>query len=208
MRRDELVALHNMFHRDNLESILSRGVLSHRRAEALAHRSIADPGVQSRRATVTVPPSGRPLHSYANLYVNCRNIVTYRFKRDLEDAGGRDTELCVIEVSLNVLDLPGVIVTDRNAASSPRWMTPDVGIDVLDRDDVFSRYWDGRDHWQRMCAEVLVPNLVPPEFITRIFVSRPSAVAPTEAICGETPVEVQGHPFFRTWTPSYPFLRP
>ncbi len=207
MRRDELFAFHNCFHRDNLPSILEHGILSHRLAERIPHRSIADEGVQDHRAQVAVPPTGRPLHSFANLYVNCRNIVTYRFKKDLEDAGGSDHELCVVEVSLGVLDLTGVIVTDRNAASSPRWMTPEVGIADLDRDDVFQRYWSGKDHWQRMCAEVLVPDRVPPEFITRVFVSCSNPLDATRRVCADVPVEVQGHPFFRAWVKGPPFLR-
>jgi ssDNA thymidine ADP-ribosyltransferase, DarT len=196
VRRDDLRGLHNAFHRANLQSYLRRGVLSHTLAENVAHRSIADAGVQERRARVRVPPDRRPLHTFANLYINVRNTVMYRFKRDLEDAGGHHRELVVIEVTTDVLDLAGVIVTDRNAAASPRWFRPDDGLAAIDRDDVFATYWNGQDHAQRMCAEVLVPDRVDPEFITRVYVSCDEAAEASRPICGDVPVEVWRRAFF------------
>lgn len=77
-------------------------------------------------------------------------------------------------------------------------MTPDVGVAALDRDDVFSRYWNDRDHAQRMCAEVLVPDRVDPDYITAVYVSCATPRAATQAICGEVPVEVAGRLFFRS----------
>lgn len=197
MRRDDIDGLYNAFHRDNLESILRFGILSHALAAKVQHRSIADPGVQATRARKIVPPSRRPLHSYANLYFNPRNIVGYRFVKDTEDAGGSEEELCIARVSLDVLDLPGVIVTDRNAASWPQWMTPDAGLAALDHVDIFARYWNGKDHAQRMCAEILVPDRVPVEFITDVYVSTTAAQGETVPLCGSLPVRVKGSLFFR-----------
>jgi hypothetical protein len=197
MRRDEIDGLYNSFHRDNLASILESGILSHNLAARLSHRSIADREVQTARAQKIVPPSRRPLHSYANLYVNPRNIVGYRFVADTVDAGGSADEICVIRASLEVLDLPGVIVTDRNAASWPQWMTPDVGLAALDHADVFSTYWNGRDHAQRMCAEVLVPDRVPPEYISEVYVCSGDARAESLHLCDEVPVTVRARLFFR-----------
>jgi hypothetical protein len=198
VHRHEIDGLYNAFHRNNLESILMLGILSHDRAERVEHRSIADPAVQATRAGKIVPPSRRRLHSYANLSFNSRNIVGYRFVKDTIDAGGRDEDLCVARVSLDVLDLPDVIVTDRNAASWPQWMTPVDGLAVLDHDDLFARSWHGnKDHAQRMCAEVLVPDQVPPDYITDVYVSTSVARTETELLCGTVPVRVKGSLFFR-----------
>jgi ssDNA thymidine ADP-ribosyltransferase, DarT len=197
MRRDEIDGLYNAFHQDNLESILERGILSHELAAPIPHRSVADEAVQGRRATIIVPPSGRRLHTYANLYINPRNIVIYRFKRDVEDAGGSDEELCVVRVSLGTLDLPDVIVTDRNAASLPRWMEPDAGLAELSHADIFARYWQDKNHAQRMCAEVLVPDRVPPELVAEVYVSCDGARPGVQGVCGDVPVAVRGSLFFR-----------
>ena len=196
MRRDEIDGLYNAFHLDNLESILEHGILSHDGAARLEHRSLADEGVQDARAQ-KVLPSGRRLHSYANLYINSRNIVIYRFIKDTEDAGGSDSEICVVRVALDALDLPGVIVTDRNAASLPRWMDPEAGLAALDHGELFARYWRDKGHAQEMCAEVLVPDKVPPELIADVYVSCKGARPGAEAVSDSVPVRVKGSLFFR-----------
>ena len=200
MRRDELAELQNIVHRDNLQSILQQGILSHDGVARLPHRSVADHSVQSRRAGITVPPTWRRLHTYANLYLNARNIMMYRVLCDL---GWQHDQLCVLGVSTDVLDLAGVIVTDRNAASWPWWKTPDEALPLLDRPTIFAERWnhaddmEKRDHQQRMCAEVLVPDLVAPELIQRIYVPTDSCRASAEAVGGGITVEVKGSLFFR-----------
>ena len=76
MERSDLSELHFICRIENLPSILELGILSHKRAAAIEHRSFAMPEVQSRRATVRVPDGtryGRPLHEYANLYIHARH---------------------------------------------------------------------------------------------------------------------------------------
>ena len=50
------------------------------------------------------------LHEYANLYLCARNPMLYKRR---ESHG----TLCVLRVSTDVLDLPGVVLTGGNAAS-------------------------------------------------------------------------------------------
>jgi hypothetical protein len=196
LRRDEIDGLYNSFHRDNLASIMQHGIVSHQLAERIAHRDIADQGVQETRAGKIVPPDRRPLHSYANLYINPRNIVVYRFIKDTIDAGGSSDDICIVRVSLAVLDIPGVVVTDRNAASWPQWMAPDDGLAALDHSDVFATYWNGKDHAQRMCAEVLVPDRVPPEYFEAVIVCSSAAQRAVGAMSGRVAVEVKGRLYF------------
>jgi len=104
--RSQLDGLYNAFHRENLESYIELGVLSFDRAKKVPHRSVADASVQATRDGKIVPGTGRRLHSYANLYVNPRNIVGYRFIMDTIDEGGTADDICVVRVTPDVLDLP------------------------------------------------------------------------------------------------------
>src|SRR5882762_2627504 len=98
MHRGDLREVHFISPIANLESIRARGILSHRHTETIPHESIAMPEVQDRRAKVVVP-GGRPLHEYANLYVNARNPMLY--KRSPEYA-----KIVVLRISASVIDLP------------------------------------------------------------------------------------------------------
>ena len=170
MERAELTELHYITPIANLASILKHGILSHRLAASLPHHSVAMSEIQERRQGVCVP-GGRPLHEYANLYLCARNPMLFK-RRD------RHPELCVLPVSTDVLDLPGVIITDGNAASSyTRFLPSPQGLEEIDHRLVFAKYWTDWDIFQQWhkkrakCAEVLVPERVPPNFITGIYVS-------------------------------------
>nr|VFJ98995.1 MAG: protein of unknown function (DUF4433) [Candidatus Kentron sp. LFY] len=65
--------------------------------------------VQDRRNKIQVP-GGMRLHQYANLYFDARNPMMYKRLAQVE-------VLCVLCVSTDVLNLPGVVITDQNAAS-------------------------------------------------------------------------------------------
>src|SRR5271168_3858043 len=110
MRRSEITELHYLTPIANLPSILRSGLLSHKLAASIkSASSIANPDVQARRSVKKVP-MGRPLHEYVNLYVNGRNPMLYW------QMGTMGT-VCVLQVNVGVLDLPGVVITDRNAAT-------------------------------------------------------------------------------------------
>src|SRR5262245_61322564 len=109
MHRGDLAEVHYIAPITNLASIRARGILSHRRVAAIKHDSIAMPQVQDIRAKVIVP-GGRPLHEYVNLYINARNPMLY--KRIPEHPN-----IVVLRISPSVIDLPGVVVSDQNAAS-------------------------------------------------------------------------------------------
>jgi hypothetical protein len=171
MKRDQIHELHYITPLVNLPSILERGILSHDRAERLQHQSIAMIEVQGTRSGVTLP-NGHRLHSYANLYFNGRNAMMSKRK-------ALHAEVGVISVDCRVLDLDGVIVTDCNAASIgyAEFGTPEEMLRKLDRDEIFARSWNHDDYYQkrrhraRMCAEVLVPDVVLPELIRGVHVS-------------------------------------
>lgn len=149
---------------------MAHGILSHRRAAAIAHKSVAMKEIQDRRAKVTVP-GGRPLHEYANLYICARNPMMYMRRH-------QHLTLCVLSINPAVLDLPGVVITDGNASSDYIAFRPAPdGLKIVDKDMTFADDWTDSDKIQYLrnktakCAEVLVPDVVPPNYIGGAYVS-------------------------------------
>ena len=196
MRRDQLSELHYITPITNLPSVLSRGILSHRQAEKVRHRSVAMDEIQERRTRKRVP-GGRALHEYVNLYFCARNPMLFKRK-------DQHAELCVIRVSTAVLDLPGVVITDQNAASDYALFSPAPdGLKYVDHDLVFAEYWTHEDpieqyrHRSIKCAEVLVPDSVPPSYILGAYVSGSTTQAAIEALGLDMSVTLSPHLFFR-----------
>ncbi len=196
MTRDDLVELHYITPIANIPSILTRGILSQRQAVKLAHESVAMQEVQDRRAPKVVP-GGRPLHDYANLYINARNPMMFRRKEMHRDLG-------VLRICPDVLDLAGVIVTDMNAARGiARFRPATTGLAFIKRDMVFADDWRHpgdkfayERHQGIMCAEVLVPDRVSPEHILGVYVSCPEAHATVRTAAPQLPCEINAKVFF------------
>lgn len=176
MQRSEVKELHFITPIANLPSVRQYGILCHSLATRLAHTSVADPDVQSIRDDKRVP-GGRHLHDYANLYFDARNAMMYRIK-------DRGVPLAVVCVCPDVLDLPGVVVTDGNAASgSTRFAASPAGIAILDSKLVYATSWNSADYWEKVerrrarCAEVLVPNRVEPKYLRKAKVMDQAHVA-------------------------------
>lgn len=197
MRRDELAELHYITHINNVASILLHGLLSHARADKLPHESVAMEEVQARRRNVVLP-TGRKLHEHVNLYLNARNAMMYKRK-------GLHLDLCVLRISTSVLDLNGVLVTDRNAASGiALFDEPVAGLGRVDKSRVFARSWihEGDpmatyDHRSAMFAKVLVPDRVDPEFIQGAYVSCSEAKERLLKVAGDGRIIINGYLFFR-----------
>jgi len=173
MKREDIKELHYITHIDNLLSISKNGILSHEKSKKMQHKSVANTEVQEHRAKVVIP-GGRKLHCYANLYFNARNPMMYVIVVDNE----KHKELAVIQVDPSVLDGDGVIISDRNASSKyVRFYPSPDGLAKLNKDYIFAKYWTDSDPFielekrSTICAEVLIPDCIPPEFIKGIHVS-------------------------------------
>ena len=173
MRRDELTELHYITPIANVPSILQLGILSHQRVARLPHKSVAMLEVQERRAQRVLPgPGKRMLHQFANLYFHARNPMMWarRFSHP---------NLCVLRVSTDVLDLPGVVIADRNAASSYVSFGPVASaLGSIDYKLVFAESWTypedqakERSHKAIKGAEVLVPDRVDSDYVFGAYVS-------------------------------------
>lgn len=170
MERRELEELHYITHIANVLSILQNGLMSHSLAKKLPHKSVAMEEIQTRRAPKIVP-NGFPLHNYVNLYFNARNKMMYRIK-------DRHEELCVLRIDPKVLDIKGTVVSDRNAASGyARFYPSPDGLKELDRGLIFATYWNHDEvsetwrHGSIVCAEVLVPEKIAPDYILGAYFS-------------------------------------
>ena len=196
MRRDELEELHYITLIRNVPSIVSRGILSHKRSERISHNSVAMEVIQERREKKIVP-GGRPLHEYVNLYFHARNPMLYVLQ-------SHHIELCILRVSAEILDLPGVVITDSNASSDyARFAPAPKGLFIVDKDLTFAEYWTHTDPFEAMrrksakCAEVLVPDRINPGLITEAYVSCSEAKETFEGLGVDIPVSINSHLFFR-----------
>lgn len=196
MNRQDITDLHFITAIENVPSIMEHGILSNRRAAQLAHTSVAMEEVQDRRREKRIPGAGL-LHEYANLYFDAHNPMLSR-RRDRNDT------ICVLRVDQAVLDDPGVIVADRNAASDyVRFYTAATGIAALDQALVFAKFWTNTDDpYEAMrlksikCAEVLVPDSVSPDLLIGAYVANRRALSAFEALGTRLPVVINSAMFF------------
>lgn len=154
----------------NLASIFKRGVLSHSRALKLKHESVAMLEIQEKREVKSIP-GGKKLHDYANFYFNARNPMMYRLQH-------KHLELAVLQIDKSILEIPDVVIADGNASSkwTAFWPVGD-GLIRLDKSTVYIESWtdpDTFEYWRKkrmICAEVLVPDVVPVEYIIGMYTS-------------------------------------
>ena len=196
MKREDLPELGFIVPVATVPSILTRGILCHRLAAKLQHQSIANQSVQNLRANKIVP-GGKPLHDYANLYICPRNPMLY-VKKDIHE------QICVLRVSTSVLDVPGVIVTDMNAARTyAKFQPAPQGLAIVDQALTFATYWthqDSGEEYRRKglkCAEVLVPREVQPKYITGAYVSCDQSRQALAAVAAKLDIAVNPGLFFQ-----------
>jgi hypothetical protein len=113
-------------------------------------------------------------------------------------------KICVLQIYPGVLNVPGVIIANRNAASNwtSFWPMTD-GLSVISRERVFARYWlhpddpyDEMSHESEKCAEVLVPDRVDGQFIAGAYVANQVALLEFQRLNSQLPVRVRGDMFF------------
>lgn len=196
MNRSDIAELHYIAPIENVLSILEHGILSNRLAARLPHRSVAMQEIQERRQDKRIP-NARPLHEYVNLYFDAHNPM-------LSKCRAHNDSICVLRVNHVVIDMPGVIVTDKNAAKDyVRFYAGPEGLQALNTDLVFARFWLNRDdpfdeQYRRgaKCAEVLVPDSVGPDLLIGAYVANRQALSAFEALGTRLPVTINGSMFF------------
>lgn len=173
MKRAEVREFHYIARFENVRSILDLGILSFEAAKGLGPVSFALETAQWRRAHKEVAP-GRSVHTYANVYFDAHNPTLSR-RRDLND------RLAVLRISQAILDMPGTVVATQNAASDGVQFHPSpAGLAHVDHDKVYAEWWTTdaaiKEEWARIkCAEVLVPDAIPPGYIVGAYASSDAA---------------------------------
>ena len=197
MTYDELPELHSIMPVENLPSILEHGILSNHNAKKRKHSSIAMEEIQNIRANVVLP-TGKTLHSYACLYINARNKMMYKRQH-------MHRELCVLRVDKRIIQDPRAIVADMNASSAyVRFGSGVSGLKKIDKEVIFARHWTHPGdpiaqmrHGAEMCAEVLLLDVVRPEFITGVYVSNEETKKAIESAHPQLNVTVNSDLFFQ-----------
>ena len=176
LRRFGIGCLYYMFPIENLPSILTLGILSHNHVSALSHQSFSDWAVQRRRSSL-IPFRGKSLHDYVPLYFGSHTPMQYHFTQSTRRVIEQD-DLIFIELdALKVFELPDVIYTDGNAASSGTvaYLMP-AYLRKLDWHLIYHvRRCYSKEYKRRKSAEVLVPNSVPTECFLRMVVFNESS---------------------------------
>ena len=162
--------LYYITHVDNLPSILKNGVLSHEimETEKIKHKKIYDNEIVVNRSKI-VAPNKKDLWSFANLYFQARNPMLYRV---IFEQGANN--IAILGINKSILNKDDIYVTNGNAASSYSEIRE---ITQLSRtyseikESLDKEYWSKIDNsFRKIMAEILVPNMVPPEYITDIYV--------------------------------------
>jgi len=196
MNRGEITELHYIAPIANVPSIMDHGILSHKLSAKIVHHSVAMPEIQQRRKNKRIPGAGF-LHDYANLYFDAHNPMLSKCR----EHNGR---ICVLRIDPAVLDLPGVIVADRNAASDwVRFMSMAEALRIMDWNRVFAKYWtysgDLHEEWthkSQKCAEVLVPDSVKPDVLVGAYVVNEVALAMFRELRIDLSVSIRSDIFF------------
>ena len=171
MRKSEIRNLYYITLMDNLPSILEKGILSHERIEEehVQTERIYNIDIVNRRRKKNTPDE-KSLWSYANLYFQPRNPMMYSV---VHEKGAKD--LAVVSVAKEILQTPGVFITDGNAANAPtQFYCPSNGLKMLRQqwEIVQNEWWNNLDGSKRkIMAECLVPNSVGPELINSVYVA-------------------------------------
>ena len=86
-------------------------------------------------------------------------------------------DICVLAVKASILNVNGCVVSDRNAATDlVKFYSVEDGIGEIDFEKVYAQYWthdnpfEQANHKAIKCAEILVPNCMPYEYIVGAYV--------------------------------------
>jgi len=110
----------------------------------------------------------------------------------------------VLRINTGVLDLPGVVIADGNAASGYTGFWPSKsGLDRIDFGLVFAEWWTDSDQIQQWhkarikCAEVLVPDSIDPRYIQGAYTSCQESQRLLEEMSFRLPITIDPKLFFQ-----------
>ncbi len=190
----EVKGLFYITHKDNVPSMLRHGILSHASVleREVSYRAIYDSEIVSNRQE-KLAPDGQSLWQFANVYFQARNPMMYRVAHE---KGKND--LAVIGLNSSVLSLPGVFITDGNAANTgTNFYYQREGMAALTEiwDIVNGEWWNSMDGSKRkIMAGCLIPSNIPPEYIHSIYVANQKIADDLRLTIGTSRVPVVPEP--------------
>jgi hypothetical protein len=112
--------------------------------------------------------------------------------------------LVVLRMSAEVLDIPNTVVTDGNAATyGTRFYPSPEGLGHLNSTLIFAEWWTDENYTavlekkRARNAEVLVPDLVPLEYIEGCYVDTRAKQATCQGLTGLSTVTISREIYFR-----------
>ena len=161
--------LYYITHIDNVPSILKNGILSHKNIidKGIEFTPIYDECIVSRRKERKTP-DGKSLWEFANVFFNPRNPMLFRVNCEKTTYN-----LAIMGVEPSILRLPNVYVTTGNAAhSQSEIMVPSKTVLYQILKNTQREYWSENDGSKRkIMAECLVPDEIPVNYLTAIYVA-------------------------------------
>jgi len=196
LKRADVKELHYITPIANVVSIMQHGILSNELSKKVPHDSLAMEEIQAKRKNKQIP-GARKLHEYANLYFDAHNPM-------LSKRRNQNDQMCILCVNASVLDLPGVIISDQNAASSyVRFFPVATGLAALDKDKVFATFWlhpeNQIEEWAHSSvkgAEVLIPDRVETKYVIGAYVANQIALKAFEELKIQLTVCIKNDIFF------------
>lgn len=192
--------LYNINDLENIRSIFQNGILSKNelRRRNIYSKDISNLKVQEIRNDKYIP-NHKALHDYANLYFNPRNPMMYYLINNYNL-----NDLCIICVDKKVLDLKDTVISDRNAASElAAFDDPRKAKRYLDFKRIFAKYWTDQnpvkqyENKQILCAEVLVIDKVPVQYLKGVIVCTKEAKNKIESMNIKIKVVINKELFFK-----------
>ncbi|MBT6646397.1 MAG: DUF4433 domain-containing protein, partial [Thaumarchaeota archaeon] len=157
---------------ENLQSILSTGILSHTLSMEKKPKRISNPDIVKKRGDIILP-SGYSLHHYANFYFRASNAMLYGVIKYGHEKEIITENIIVFEIKVD-FNHDDVFVSDGNCAvgttALPKPMPAHNIFESIDEMKTIPR-WGGDDELRRRFqAECLIPQKVGVSSIRTIHV--------------------------------------
>ena len=181
-KKPEIKGLYYITHTDNIGSILTNGILSHRQIEdrGIPYKAIYDAEIVSNRKLKTTP-DGHSLWDFANVYFQPRNPMLYRVVHE------KDAEnIVILGIQQRVLEIGGAYITDGNAANNPtNFFSYKDGLRAISENwSIINSEWWNSESKRRIMAECLVPGSIAADMIHTVYVPNLKAAEKVRAQIG------------------------
>lgn len=207
INKEDINELYFLTPTENLPSILKNGILSHNLIEQLEkqhefHRNdVSNPSVQGNQRHDKTPQVGaktyRPLHSYANMFMNPQNTMVNLVATYEDNPSYRGDACCIIRISKRLLEKTQdghILLTNRNAAKNDAsffkpsnfQLSKDESRCISSDDPAWCRgpgKAERPEHITIRSAEVLKLNRVKPKYFIGIFVPADTTLTTVTEMC-------------------------